>query len=104
MDIDGSGKLDKAELKRGLLEDGWEHDDKEAFEEMMEGMDEDKDGQVSKEEFIYWYLNKLEKLYAKKIEIEDDINFIQVRDRHIHAQESGQAFSQPNANNWGWAA
>lgn len=58
----------------------------------MKTMDEDRNGQVSKTEFIYWYLNKLEVLYNKKIQLQDDLQFYQVRDRHLYAQESGNAF------------
>jgi len=49
-------------------------------------MDPNKDGKITKEEFIYFYLNKLERLYSQKIQIEDDINFNQVREKHLKNQ------------------
>jgi Ca2+-dependent lipid-binding protein len=34
-------------------------------------------------------LNKLESLYARRTTLEDDLNFIDVRNRHLHHQGQG---------------
>jgi hypothetical protein len=76
IDEDKSGQVDAIELKKAFMDESRKHYDKEEFERMMNSMDQDHNGQVTKSEFIYWYLNKLEVLYNKKITLEDDLDFI----------------------------
>ena len=77
IDVDGSGDLDKSELKTMAEQAGMELSDKE-LERIVVQMDENSDGSISPEEFeTWWQVNLLAEMVAEAIDEDDEGHVMQ---------------------------